>query len=123
MSGARSPNRRLVKKMPHNIMYRIPSFFWRIKGTILIQIVIISIGLFTRGLSTSEHRRLLDLFGFDYDMLRDAHVWHLLTGTWIQSSPDIAASMILLVFGGTFFLELFAGTTAMLLVGFSRTFE
>lgn len=101
--------------MPLNILNKIPPFLWRIKGTILVQVVIITIGFLTRGLSSSEHRRLLHRFGFDYELLRDAHVWSLLTGTWIQSTPDIAASMILLVFGGTFFLELLAGTKMMLL--------
>ncbi|MCC6675451.1 MAG: hypothetical protein IT339_09665 [Thermomicrobiales bacterium] len=87
---------------------------WRIKGTIAIQVVIITIGVLTLDLSQREHGNLLDHLGFDYDALTNWRFWHLLTGTWLQSSPGIAWSMIALVFGGTVALELLAGTGPML---------
>ncbi len=87
---------------------------WRIKGTIEIQIVIITVGLLTYDLSRLEHGDLLDHLGFDYETLTNWRFWHLLTGTWLQSSPGIAWSMVALVFGGTVVLELLAGTWPML---------
>lgn len=101
--------------MSHSRLSRIGSSLWRIKGSLLIQIVIISIGVQTRDFLFSDHEDVLSRFGFDYDLLLDGRLWHLLTGTWIQSSPGIAWSMVALVFGGTVFLELLAGTPAMLL--------
>ena len=101
--------------MPRSWISKLGAFLWRIKGTIAIQIVIISVAYFTWGMVEIEHDDLLERLGFDYDLLRSAHVWHLLTGTWIQSTPGIAWTMVALVFGGTVFLELFAGTWAMLL--------
>lgn len=88
---------------------------WRIKGTLLIQVVIISIGFWTADVSSADHRRWLERLGFDYEALIGGRLWHLLTGTWIQSSPGIDLTMIALVFGGTVFLELFTDTKAMLL--------
>lgn len=88
---------------------------WRIKGTIAIQIVIIAVGVITNDLTSSEHLDVMRRLGFDYDDLAAGRLWHLLTGTWLQSTPGIEYSMLALVFGGTVFLELLAGTRAMLL--------
>ena len=93
----------------------LPHALWRIKGTLLIQAVLIGIGIITKDVSSSEHQRLLGQLGFDYQLLTDGHIWHLLTGSWIQVTPGIELSMLALVFGGTFFLEVLAGTWAMLL--------
>lgn len=101
--------------MARSIPERIADGLWRIKGTVLILLVIMLVGLMTEDQTEREHGRLLDHLGFDYDLLRQAHLWHLLTGTWIQSTPGIAWTMVALVFGGTVVLELFAGTGAMLL--------
>ncbi len=90
------------------------SVFWRFKGTILILVIIAVIGILTGDQTVREHTRLLHRLGFDYRILTEGHLWHLTTGTWIQSTPGIAWSMVALVFGGTFLLELFAGTSAML---------
>lgn len=92
-----------------------PLTLWRIKGTLLIQIVLIAIGILTKDLSSFEHEKILGEMGFDYDLLTEGHIWHLLTGSWIQVTPGIELSMLALVFGGTVFLELAAGTKAMLL--------
>lgn len=100
--------------MPLNRSNEIVAALWRIKGTLLILAVIIIIGVLTDGETDDTHIRLLDRFGFDFDDLTNARFWHFLTGTWLQSTPGIAWSMIVVVFGGAFFLELFAGTSAML---------
>ncbi len=88
---------------------------WRIKGTLLIQVVIISIGFWTKDMSAAEHAEWLQRLGFDYQTLLDDSFWHLLTGTWIQSSPGIELSMIVLVFASTVSLELLSDTSLMLL--------
>jgi len=93
----------------------LPHALWRIKGTLLIQAVLIGIGIITKDVSSSEHQRLLGQLGFDYQLLTEGRLWHLLTGSWIQVTPGIELSMLALVFGGTFFLEVLAGTWAMLL--------
>jgi len=93
----------------------LPHALWRIKGTLLIQAVLIGIGIITKDVSSREHQRLLGQLGFDYQLLTEGHIWHLLTGSWIQVTPGIELSMLALVFGGTFFLEVLAGTWAMLL--------
>jgi hypothetical protein len=88
---------------------------WRIKGSLLILFVIIAVGFVTTELTESEHLRMMGRFGFDYDTLIAGRLWQLLTGTWIQSSPGIELTMLLLVLGGTASLELLAGTPAMLI--------
>lgn len=101
--------------MPRNRIHEIAFALWRIKGTLLVLAVIITIGVLTDSETTQAHGRLLDRFGFDFDDLSNARFWHFLTSTWLQSTPGIAWTMIVVVFGGAFFLELFAGTSAMLI--------
>jgi hypothetical protein len=100
--------------MPDRKLGDLPSAMWRIKGTLLIQGVIIAIGIMTKDASPAEHKRLMGQLGFDFDLLAKGHVWHLLTGSWIQVTPGIELSMLALVLGGTVFLEWLAGTGAML---------
>lgn len=101
--------------MFHKSIDDVARALWRIKGTIAIQLVIIIVGVMTTDLTSSEHLEVKSRLGFDYDDLAAGRIWHLLTGTWLQSTPGIEYSMLALVFGGTVFLELLAGTRAMLL--------
>jgi hypothetical protein len=87
---------------------------WRYKGTLLIQTAIFTVGFVTRHQSALSHQHLVESFGFDYGLLREGALWHLLTGTWIQSTPGIQLSMIALVLSGTVFLEHLAGSGQML---------
>lgn len=100
--------------MPDKKLSDLPSVIWRVKGTLLMQAVLIAIGIITKDVSPAEHKRLMGQLGFDFDLLARGHLWHLLTGSWIQVTPGIEFSMLALVFGGTVFLEWFAGTGAML---------
>lgn len=91
----------------------LPRALWRIRGTLMIQAVLVAVGIITKDMSAEEFRRLLERVGFDYALLAKGHFWHLLTGSWVQSTPGIELSMLALVFGGTVFLEILAGTQAM----------
>ena len=102
--------------MPNETLSNLPLQLWRIKGTLLIQVIVIAIGVFTDGMTLSRHRRLLDRFGFDYRLLTEGRIWHLASSTWIQTTPGIELTMLALLFGGTAFLEVLAGTPAMLVV-------
>lgn len=93
----------------------VPYLLWRFKGTILIQVVIITIGLLTRNQGPVEHRQLVAQIGMDYRLLRQGRVWQLLTGTWFQSAAGINLSMIVMVLAGTVVFEYFAGTVRMLI--------
>lgn len=93
---------------------RVASILWRLKGTILIQAVIITLGWLTRNQSQAEHQQLMNRFGMDYDFLREGRLWPLLTGTWFQSTPGITVSMVVLVFWGTAVFEYLSGTVKVL---------
>lgn len=100
---------------PLSNLSEVTDLLWRFKGTILIQIVIITIGLLTRNQSHVEHRQLVARVGMDYDLLlRPRRVWQLLTGTWFQSTAGINWSMITMVLAGTTVFEYLAGTLQML---------
>ncbi len=92
----------------------VARLLWRVRGTLLIQAVIITVGLLTRHQSDTDHQHLLERFGFSYAILRDGRIWQLLTGTWIQSTPGIELSMVALVLAGTIVLEYRAGTLRMI---------
>lgn len=101
--------------MPERLFRDLGAILWRFKGTILIQIVIITIGIVTGDQSQAAHRSLMHRVGFSYHILTQGRLWHLLTGMWVQSESGIQISMIALVLSGTVVLEYLVGTRAMML--------
>ena len=84
--------------------------------TMILLVVIIIIGVYTRTLSFTEHRHLIEHVGFDYADLLNGHFWQLFTGTWFQSEAGIEASMILMVASATMLMEFLIGSIPALIV-------
>lgn len=97
--------------------------YWlrRFKFSILVQLVIITIGGMTLGQTPESHAQLLRHLGMSWEILTEGRFWHLFTGTWVQSHPGLGwpmVSMCLMVAVGTFPTEFRAGSklTAIILV-------
>jgi hypothetical protein len=88
-------------------------------ATIVLVTLIIGCGLATRGWSRQEYQPVLDHVGFDYRVLAQGRIWHLLTGAFFQSEPGIAWSMIAMVVSAFVLCELFAGSGGLLLTFFA----
>lgn len=93
---------------------RVPNLLHHYRGSLLIQTIIVTVGLATHGQTPSQHAGTLGTFGLDWQLLTQGHVWQVLTGTWLQSSPGISASMMFMVAAGTVPLEHIIGTKRML---------
>ncbi|HWV34096.1 MAG TPA: hypothetical protein VNZ55_00580 [Thermomicrobiales bacterium] len=78
--------------------------------TTIFLVIITIVGLLTWNMSFDEHRRVIERFGFDYADLRSGYLWHVLSGLWVQSSPGLAFSMVLMVASSALILEFLAGS-------------
>lgn len=65
--------------------------------TILLTAIITVIGRSTAGESREEYLPKLDRYGLDWDILSSGRLWHIFTGTLLQSDAGILYSMILLL--------------------------
>lgn len=88
-------------------------------ATIALIGFIIVVGLLTGGDTSADFAEELDRYGLSYQILRDGRVWHLLTGTFIQSDPGIAWSMIVLLIASLVPCEYLAGSRRMLITFFT----
>ena len=88
-------------------------------ATIALISFIIFVGLLTGGDTSADFAEKLDRYGLSYEMIRDGRFWHLLTGTFIQSDPGIAWSMILLLVTSLVPCEYLAGSKRMLITFFT----
>jgi hypothetical protein len=77
--------------------------------SILLTAIVVACGRLTQGDSASAYAETLDRFGLSWKMLREGRVWHVFTGSLIQSDSGIALSMIALVFCSLVPCELLAG--------------
>lgn len=107
----------LAARMPHNRSLR--GWLGVFPATIALIGFIIVIGLLTGGDTPADFAETLDRYGLSYQMLRDGRFWHLLTGTFIQSDPGIAWSMILLLVTSLVPCEYLAGSKRMLITFFT----
>ena len=88
-----------LKRLLHS-RFAGKSWFQKIavfRVTILLTALITFIGRTTAGESPGEYSSKLERFGLDWDMLVSGKVWHVFTGTMLQSAPGILYSMILLL--------------------------
>jgi hypothetical protein len=76
----------------------------------LLTAIIVFCGRLTHGQTPEEYAETLDRFGLSWEMLRDGRLWHIFTGSLIQSDSGIALSMIALVIGSLVPCELLAGS-------------
>jgi hypothetical protein len=86
--------------------------------SIVLTAVIIACGRLTAGDSAGEYAKTLDRFGLSWEMLRDGRLWHIFTGSLIQSDAGIALSMIVLVVCSLMPCELLAGHRSTLVTFF-----
>jgi hypothetical protein len=77
--------------------------------SILLTALVILLGRLTQGDSAEEYAATLDRFGLSWQLIRDGKLWHIFTGSLIQSDSGIALSMILLVSLSLIPCELLAG--------------
>lgn len=77
--------------------------------SLLLIVTVIVLGRLTQGDTPAEYASTLDRFGLSWQMLRNGELWHLFTGSLVQSDSGIALSMILLVACSLVPCELLAG--------------
>ncbi|MGB3306050.1 MAG: hypothetical protein WBA63_07680 [Thermomicrobiales bacterium] len=87
-------------------------------ATILIVSLVVCIQMATNGHTPAEQYPLLTRFGFDWEMLARGRIWHIFTGTLIQSKPGFHYSMVIVVVTAAAVLELLAGSRWTLAVFF-----
>ena len=87
-------------------------------ASIVLISFITAVGLVTADDTAAEFAEKLEKYGMSYEILRAGHFWHLLTGTFIQSEPGIAWSMILLLVCSLVPCEYLAGSKRMLITFF-----
>lgn len=86
---------------------------WRFRFSLLVQIVIVTIGWLTLGHTPDQHAQLMSHVGLSWQMLTEGRLWHIVTGTWVQSKPGLGwnmTSMCMMVALGTFPLEYRVGS-------------
>lgn len=88
-------------------------------ATILIVALVVTIQLATNGHTAAQQLPLLEKFGLDWDLLASGRLWHIFTGTLIQSKPGFHYSMVLVVVSAVGILELVAGSRWTLIVFFA----
>jgi hypothetical protein len=81
--------------------------------------LIVIVGLVTGGDTSADFAEKLDQYGLSYEILRAGEIWHLFTGTFIQSDPGIAWSMILLLVCSLVPCEYLAGSSRTLITFFT----
>jgi hypothetical protein len=87
-------------------------------ASIVLISFITAVGLVTADDTPAEFAEKLEKYGMSYEILKAGHFWHLLTGTFIQSEPGIAWSMILLLVCSLVPCEYLAGSRRMLITFF-----
>lgn len=88
-------------------------WLWRFRFSLMVQIVIVTIGWLTLGNSPEQHANLMSHIGLSWQILTEGRFWHILTGTWMQSKPGLGwnmTSMCMMVALGTFPLEYRVGS-------------
>lgn len=80
---------------------------------------IVVVGLLTGGDTPAQFARVLNRFGLSYHDVRSGQIWHLFTGTYLQSDPGIAWSMLLLLVTSLLPCEYLAGSWRMLITFFA----
>ncbi|MCA9832987.1 MAG: hypothetical protein KC435_03525 [Thermomicrobiales bacterium] len=94
---------------------------WRFRFSLAVQIVIVTIGWLTLGHTPEQHAHLMNHVGLSWQLLTEGRIWHIFTGTWVQSKPGLGWNMIsmcMMVALGTFPLEYRVGSrlTAITLI-------
>lgn len=77
--------------------------------SILLTLIVILCGRLTSGDAAADYASTLNRFGLSWEMLRDGKLWHVFTGSLIQSDSGIALSMTALVLCSLVPCELLAG--------------
>jgi hypothetical protein len=95
-----------------------PALFRALPVTITLTTVIVSADLMTRDWPDDRYQRLLGHLGSSYAEVRDGRIWHLFTGSLIQSSPGIDLSMVALIVCALTICELLAGSWRTLVTFF-----
>ena len=81
--------------------------------------LIVAVGLLTGGDTSADFAEKLERFGLSYEILRGGEIWHLFTGTFIQSEPGIAWSMVLLLVCSLVPCEYLAGSSRTVITFFT----
>jgi hypothetical protein len=100
--------RRIPTLSPWNLLRAFPA-------SLMLLVIICTLSLGTDRYSPSEYVDVLRRFGMAWHDVRDGHLWHLLTGAWIQSEPGLEWSMVAMLVGALLPCELLAGSRRLLL--------
>ena len=83
--------------------------------SLMLLAIICTLSLSTARYSEAAYLDVLRRFGLAWHDVQDGHLWHLLTGEWIQSEPGLEGSMVAMLIGALLPCELLAGSRRLLL--------